>query len=286
MARSIQEIKAQMVTAKNAETSLSGLNSTSQTAIWNLWLYIQAVAINLFEQILDLVVVDIDTKISKVVPQSPAWLQQKAFEFQYSATSPQQLFYTQNTNGEIAPQYQTINEDLRIVTRCAVTTGSNKTVLIKTAKGTTPVKLLTAELDALKSYFNLIGNAGIAYEVSSLDADLIEIQADIYYSGIFQPTIQADVISAINNYFATLDFNGRVYVSHIEDAIQSVAGVVDLKMKIIYVRQSTVIYANKTTLYKLSSGYNGLSYLPYAGYIKAETTSGHTFANTLNFIVV
>jgi hypothetical protein len=286
MARSISEIKAQMITAKNAETSLSGLDSTSQTAIWNLWIYIQAVAINLFEQILDLVVSDIDNKIVKIVPQTPPWLQQKAFEFQYSATTPQQLYYLTSTNNEIAPQYQTINEDLQIVTRCAVTTGSNKTVLIKVAKGTTPTKLSTAELNAIKSYFNLIGNAGIAYDVSSLDADLIEIQADIFYNGIYQPTIQANVISAINNYFATLDFNGRVYVSNIEDAIQSVVGVVDIKMKTIYVRQASVTYANKTTLFKLSSGYNGLSYLPYAGYIKEETTSGHLFANTLNFIAV
>ena len=165
MARSISEIKAQMIAAKNAETSLSGLNSTSQTSIWNLWLYIQAVAINLFEQILDLVVSDIETKTYLVPPQTPPWLQQKAFEFQYSSTTPQQLYYVTNTNGEIAPQYQVINEELRIITRCSVTTGNNKVVQIKLAKGSTPTQLTTNELNAVTSYFRLIGNAGIVYNV-------------------------------------------------------------------------------------------------------------------------
>ena len=85
---------------------------------------------------------------------------------------------------------------------------------------------------------------------------------------------------------STLNFNGKVYVSNVEDSIQSVEGVVDIKLKTIYVRQASVIYANRTTLFNLSDGVNGLSYVPYSGYIQEETTSGHLFANTLNFIAV
>jgi hypothetical protein len=50
MARSIATIKQQIINAKNADPILSEkLTSTSQTAIWNLWAYITAVAINLHE---------------------------------------------------------------------------------------------------------------------------------------------------------------------------------------------------------------------------------------------
>lgn len=282
MARSISEIKAQMVTAKNAETSLSGLDSTSQTAIWNLWLYIQAVAINLFEQILDVLKIDVETQVSKAVPQTGAWLQQKGFEFQYSTTTPQELTYTSNWTLE----YPVINEDLRIITRCAVTTGNNKTVQIKVAKGTTPEKLDSSELDAATSYFKLLGNAGVYYSVISVDGDFIEVDADIYYNGIYQPTIQQNVINSILNYLANIPFDGKVYVAGIEDAIQSVQGVVDVKLNNIYVRVASTSYANKSTLYSLSNGINGLKYQPFSGYLKEETTSSHTFADTLNFYVV
>lgn len=282
MARSISEIKAQMVTAKNAETSLSGLDSTSQTAIWNLWLYIQAVAINLFEQILDVLKIDVETQVSKAVPQTGAWLQQKGFEFQYSTTTPQELTYTSNWTLE----YPVINEDLRIITRCAVTTGNNKTVQIKVAKGTTPEKLDSSELNAATSYFKLLGNAGVYYSVISVNGDFIEVDADIYYNGIYQPTIQQNVINSILNYLANIPFDGKVYVAGIEDAIQSVQGVVDVKLNNIYVRVASTSYANKSTLYSLSNGINGLKYQPFSGYLKEETTSSHTFADTLNFYVV
>jgi hypothetical protein len=282
MARSISEIKAQMITAKNAETSLSGLDSTSQTAIWNLWIYIQAVAINLFEQILDVFKSDVETQVSKAIPQTAAWLQQKAFEFQYSTTTPQELTYTADWTLE----YPTINPDLQIITRCSVTTGNNKTVQIKVAKGTTPEKLDTSELDAAKSYFRLLGNAGVYYSVITADGDFIEIDADIYYNGLYQPTIQQNVIDSILNYLATIPFDGKVYVAGIEDAIQSVQGVVDVKLNNIYVRVASTSYSSKSTLYSLSNGINGLKYQPFSGYMVEESTTSHTFADTLNFFVV
>lgn len=283
MARSISEIKAQMVTAKNAEASLSGLDSTSQTAIWNLWLYIQAAAINLFEQFLDVFKTDIETQVSKAIPQTAPWLQQKAFEFQYSTTTPQELTYTSTWTLE----YPTVNTDLRIITNCSVTTGNNKTVQIKVAKGgTTPVKLGTSELNAAKSYFKLLGNAGVYYSVISVDGDFIEIDADIYYNGIYEPTIQQSVIDALLSYITNIPFDGKVYVAKIEDVIQSIPGVVDVKLNNIYVRVATTSYSGKSTLFSLSNGINGLKYQPYAGYLREESTTSHTFADTLNFYVV
>ncbi len=89
MARTVNEIKAQMLAEKQAQSSLNALTSTSQTAFWNLYIYLVAVAINIFEQIMDLFKVDIEAVAAKSYPGSAKWIQSKVFEFQYSATTPQ-----------------------------------------------------------------------------------------------------------------------------------------------------------------------------------------------------
>lgn len=285
MARSIQEIKAQMVTAKNAETSLSGLDSTSQTAIWNLWLYIQAVAINLFEQILDVFYKDIETKVSNIAPQTPPWLKQKAFDFQYSATDPQQLYYVTNINGEIMPKYQIINSNYKIITRCAVQSGFNRTVAIKVAKNEPPEKLDSAEILALQSYYDIIGNVGIVYDIISVDPDFIYIEADIYFSGAYYLTVQQAVIDALNAYFANTDFGGTIVVSQVEEVILSVAGVTDLNLKELACRKYSTSFNDRSVIYRLYSGVNRRQYIPYAGYVTEETTTGRTFADKLNMVL-
>ncbi|MCW0510719.1 hypothetical protein [Riemerella anatipestifer] len=45
MARSVEEIQNEILTAKQNETALQELNSTSKTSIWRLWIYITAFAI-------------------------------------------------------------------------------------------------------------------------------------------------------------------------------------------------------------------------------------------------
>jgi hypothetical protein len=284
MARSISEIKAQMITAKNAETSLSGLDSTSQTSIWNLWIYIQAVAINLFEQILDVFYTNIETKVSNIAPQTPPWLKQKAFDFQYSATDPQQLFYVSNINGEIMPKYQIVNNDLKIITRCAIQPGFNRTVSVKVAKNEPPEKLDSAEINALQSYYDIIGNVGIVYDVISVDPDFIYLKADIYFSGAYYTTIQQSVIDALNAYFANTDFGGTIYVSQVEEVILSVVGVTDVKLYELSCRKYSTSWGDRNVVYSLSGGINGRNYTPYAGYVTEETTSGKTFEDQLNMI--
>jgi len=274
MARSIALIKQQLIDQKNAESALSGLTSTSQTAIWNLWFYIQAVAINIFEQLQDTYKAEIETIADSAIPNTDAWVQAQAFKFQYPDTI--QLI-------NLVPTYTLVDPAKQIVTKCSVKTDNNKICQIKVAKSTG--KLSTPELNAITSYYGYIGNAGISYNIISDDSDKIEISADVYYDAQYSSTIQANVEAALNTYLSNLSFDGVIYVAKIEDTFQGVQGVKDIKLTAVNTRRNAQAYGTGTVVYNLSTGTNARMYQTYAGYIEEETTSSHTFADTINYII-
>lgn len=279
MARTIAEIKAQMIAEKNAQSALSGLTSTSQTALWNLYIYLVATAVNIFEQILDLFKVDVEAIAARSYPGSRQWIQAKVFEFQYDATTPQYL----ELQSDFTLVYPVVNTELRIVTRCSVGRLLNKQVLVKVAKNTPPEPLDNSELTALASYLNDIGFAGIDYSLLSVYPDRIALEAEIYFNGQFAATIQQSVIDALDNYLANIPFDGVVNVQAVVDVIQSVPGVNDVVLGALAVRRETVAYANRTFIFDMPAGINLRQYNTFAGYIIQEDTAGGTFADLLAF---
>lgn len=290
MARSITTILAAMDAEQAAQTGLSGLNSTSNSAIYTLWKYIVASQMFLQETLWDIFKVDLETIASKSPVGSAQWLQDKVFKFQYSPTTPQvtQLI-------DFVPIYPTVDETLRIITRCSIKTSSVNTVDIKVAKSEPPVILTTPELNSLVGYISQtgdgtvagsgvgIGFAGIYYNVKSYTADKLYLNATITYAGQYASTITANVLTAIYNYLANIPFDSNVKVISLVDAIQSVQGVTDVVVKDMAIRADTTAFTSKTYLVQSSATIS--SYLPtFAGYIVEETTSGETFTDKLIFV--
>lgn len=281
MARSIAEIQNQIIAYKNAQPELAGLSSNSRRAIWYLWTYIIAAGIAVFEQLQDLFLSNVEAVVARSSAASALWIQDKFLKFQYSATTPQivQLIDT-------VPQYPVVDENLRIITACAVITQNNNTVDIKLAKNNPYGALDPSELSAAQNYINTIGVAGINYNCISLDADRIYIEADIYYKGQYSSVIQTNMITALDNWFTQLsqiNFNGDIKMSDLEAVIRNVTGVNDVVIKNVRVRANTVSFANGTDLI-LNTAVLQRLYNPVAGYIIQEDTSGQTFADSLNFI--
>lgn len=279
MARTIQQIQQQIYNAKNADTNLNGLTSTSQVAVWRLWVYITALAINLFEQLQDLFKTEMETIATQARPGTEAWWQYEIFKFQYSATIPQVLTFV-----DFAPVYTTIDDNLKIVTRCSVNTDPNKVVSIKVAKNDPPEPLTLTEYNSLDGYIQAIRFAGVDYNLISADSDKVMVAADVYVDAQYFSTIQTLVEAALSNYLANVPFNGVIKVSAIEDAIQSVTGVTDIKITTVKARRDTVLIANANIVYDLSTGVNNRTYSSYAGYLVGEDTAGYTFADTINYI--
>lgn len=264
MARSITEIQTAMIADIQADPTLAGLNSPSATAIWRLWTFIIATAIHFHEIFMDLGIEEMEQIARDAVPGTKSWIQRRILEFQYDENNPQVV--SVQPDGRVV--YQTVDESLRIITRCAVVEQSNGEVLIKVAKGDndTLEKLSVEELNALKSYVNEIMFAGVRRRSVSLDADIFTINVDVIFDGQFvQTQVETDVKNAIKNYLkglsTTARFDGLVVREHVVDAIQKVDGVVGIDTQNMVMTGSSAT-GTPTTIAR--------TYNPDAGYLTMD----------------
>lgn len=290
MARSISLIKSQILAEKANQAALSGLTSPSQTAIFNLWAYVTAVCINLHEQYIDLKTAAIELLIQSAPVASEAWLQQKAFEFQYNATTPQIVQLV-----DFAPAYDPINTSFRIITRCSVKTTGQRIVEVKVAKNEPPVALSAPELTAFSGYLTQGGDgtiagkgtgiawAGTQIRAVSRTSDKVYLKATVTYNGQYYSVIQNNVVTALNNYLASIPFDGMLKVLNLVDAIQSVAGVKDVLIEDLAIRADATAFASKTYLIQSFTQYF-TAYPMYAGYAVEETTGGQSFTDQITFV--
>ena len=117
MARQISEIQQQMLDNIAADSTLGSLlTSTSRRAIFRLFTYIVAVAINALENLMDIFTANVESIVAVAAPATPAWLQDQVLKFQYSATTPQVIQLI-----DFAPAYPVVDETLRIISHCIVT---------------------------------------------------------------------------------------------------------------------------------------------------------------------
>lgn len=282
MARPILIIQQQILDGIAADGTLSPLlTSASKRAIYRLFAFIVATAINFLEQLIDFFTASVEFIAATAAPATPAWIQAQIFLFQYSATVPQVI---QLIN--FAPSYPVVDPTLRIVTRCSVTTTVANQVQIKVAKGSVPAALITAELDALKAYINPpfgIGIAGVTYNITSGNSDKLYVQAQIYYQGNYSAVISDAVIAAINTYLSSLPFNGKMKLSDLELSVRAVPGVNDVLMTNVSARPDSIAFGSGTFLIQSQAVISRL-WNTVSGYIVPETTGGQTLADTLTFI--
>lgn len=279
MARQISQIQQQILDNVAADSVLSTLlTSTSKRAIYRLWAYIVAVAINSLEQLIDIFTASVEATAAAASPATSSWLQAQILKFQYSATVPQVI---QLIN--FAPAYSVVDTTLRIISRCSVTTNLSNSVLIKVATGTTPGALSAPQLSALQSYVSQIGIAGVNYFVTSDASDKLYVQANIYYLGQYSAVIKANVVAAIESYLAAIPFNGQVKIIDLEKAISKVEGVTDVVLVNVRARANSTAFSSGSSLVQ-SQQVIGRLWSTVAGYIVGETTTGSTPSDSLTFI--
>lgn len=276
MARTTQEIYDSIISAKEADPNLSELTSNSQVAIWRLWAFITAVVINLFEQLQDAFKVEIQEIAKTIVPGTPAWLRQKALEFQYSETSPQNLVLV-----DLVPTYPVLDESLRIITRASVTESTNLTANVKVAKNNPPEPLSLLEENALIDYLQTIRFAGTSINVVNLQPDRLYINASVYYDGAYSSVIEDNVKNALREYLKNLssfeNFDGVIRNSAIVDTIQKIEGVIDVQLNQAKARAQATAFSSATIINR--------KYESFSGYVIEEDTANQTFDDTITFIL-
>ena len=93
--------------------------------------------------------------------------------------------------------------------------------------------------------------AGTFINVTSLPADLIIMDYKFTYNGqIPLAVFKSQIIAAVQYYLYNLPFDGTFNVLHLEDAIQSVQGLVTAARGHIYANNVAI-----DTIYRANSGY-------------------------------
>lgn len=284
MARTINEIYNQLITAKESQPDLTSLLPTGDTAddlktdltsnsvvaIWRLWLWIVAVGSHTVELLIDKHRSEVETFVANKEWGTLGFLRNKALEYQFGDS------LTWNGSQFIYSTYTPANQ---IVKRAAVVV-SGQIVQFKIAKltaGGLPEKLSSAEKISFAAYIDGLVYAGTQYAVISDDPDDVKLDIEI----VFDPLVLAadgslitdgavfPIVDTINDFISNLPFNGVLNLTSLTDALQLIDGVVD------------------PTLNDAFGKYGGLSYvainknyIPFAGHaILDETNSVLTFTN-------
>lgn len=287
MARTIAVIKQQIIDQKNALPSLAALNSPSQTAIWNLWAFVTAVCINLFEQLLDIFKTDIEGIVAQAGAGTLPWLRAQVLKFQYSTLNAQFVVLDPAT---LIMAYPIIDPSLQIITRVAVAQSASRVVTVKVAQQEPPVPIDGTQLTALASYIDEISFAGTEIIIVNKAADSLIVYGFVYYDGQYSSTIQTAVSNAISAYCqglsSTANFGSQISVNSVINAILNVPGVIDFGPLEISDRPDGVDPASRTIIYDIVTGVDSVRLDTIAGYVVPETTAGYTLADTLFFNIL
>ncbi|MBN8834559.1 MAG: hypothetical protein ABS68_00305 [Niastella sp. SCN 39-18] len=264
MARTIKEIHAELLQKVADDAVLTTvLYSSSQTAIYRLYLYIVAFCAWSTETIYDLAKVEINETISAMKPHSLRWYAERAKMFQFGFDLVDEADYYDNTD---IPE-DTVNES-KIVSYAAVVEQS-RGIRIKVAKtvGADLGPLSTPEVDAFTRYIKEIKDAGVKALITSGPADNLKLQLVIVYDPLVLDGTGArldgsnsmPVKTAIKEHLKNLPFNGVFSVQKLVDAIQLVDGVDDLQLQTVQTKYGLLPFTSC-----------GISVIPDAGYLRID----------------
>ena len=253
MARDIEVIKAEIDSAIQADPELAGIDlelSSSKVSIWRLWRNVVAAAALTLESLFDRHKSEVAVLSESLIYGKPDWYQAKAFEYQAGDT------LIVDSTGKL--RYVTVIPANQIIKRCSIGESLSKVTLkVSKLSAGIPEPLTTPEKTAFEYYLDRVKPAGIKTEVISLAGDLLWPTVKVYYRGeLSASALRTAIIAAVNEYVATIDFNGRLYLSAFKDAIQAVPGVVDVEMISLKVKTSLdLTFAPISRMHESVSGY-------------------------------
>lgn len=269
MARSIETIYNEIIAAKEAESGLDALDSTSATAIWRLWAYVIATVMFTLETLWDLFKGEIEGIFATQRPGTLLWYRATCLAFRYGVGLVV-------NNGRIG--YPVDNTTPPLLAQCSVREAADGLV-IKIAKDVSGElqPLSTEESNSFNSFISSVKYAGTQIRVVNSPANLLKLQLTIYYDPlIFKPNGERisdsarAVDHAIGSYLRFLPFDGRLKITSLIDKIMNVDGVQDCHVALI---------AHKYENYQYEP--IQVSHIPESGYFKIDST--FPLSSTLTF---
>lgn len=279
MAREINDILDDMITSKNSESSLSGLTSTSQVSIWRKIFYVCAVAIKYIEDLFDVLTSDVEARREEIPVGVLKWYASESLVYQFGDT----LIFA---NGRL--DYAEIDTDKYVVDLAAADI-ENGVIIIKSAKITSGVAgpLSISEKAGFTQYWIEKRFAGESITIISQDPDLLKA----YYRITYDPQILASdgslltdsssfpVEDSINTFLQTFqveNFNGKMKVMDLTDAIQATTGVLNVVATAIEGKPDGGAYTDIIAL-------SNQTYTSRAGYMKIDPA--YPLSTTLSYVM-
>lgn len=285
MARSITEIYDSIIAEKQSMSSLnalqpamdssqnllSDLTSSSKVAVWRLWAFITAVAINVFEVILDQHTEAIELRATQIPTGTANWHHEQSLLFQFGDTL---------TWDGLQFVYPVITPANQIV-KLASVVDQGFQVRIKAAKlsGGLPVALSAPELSSFQGYWSQKRFAGTAMIITSEFGDDLKVDYFIKYDPLILDATGAllsnpaifPVEDAIEDYIQNLSFDGVLSLMSMTDVVQLASGVLDVTLNDAQAKFGALPYSpiNK-------------EYLPDAGYLILDKPNSTLTYSTFN----
>ncbi len=223
MARSISEIQASIVAAKAADSTLAGLTSSSQVAIWLLWTWVVATCQWTLENLFDAHKSEVTGILAAQRPHTLQWYVTKAKAFQYGDTLP--------ADSDV---YNPIDSSVMIVANAAAVELAGM-VRIKAAKlsGGVLAPLSSGERTALTAYMGRVKDVGIRLQCTSGAPDDFRLALGVFYDPLIldnsgarlDGTRATPVQDAVNAFLDNLPFNGLFVLNYLIASLQAVEGV-------------------------------------------------------------
>lgn len=241
MARQLTDIYDALALEKSTQQQLTGLepnidssqqlladlDTPSRVARWRLFLWVVATSIWVHEKLWDIFKAEVDAIVASAHPGTPKWYVAQALKFQmgYALVDIDGVF-----------QYPVEVPAAQIVKRAAIVESNGLSVL-KVAKEVSGsiVPLTVGELNAFTAYIDDIRFAGCLINIITDVPDSLRVAYDVYYDPLVlapNGSLLLDagtfpVEDAINAFVSELPFNGQLVLTHMTDAVQQAAGVVN-----------------------------------------------------------
>ncbi|MBS1944777.1 MAG: hypothetical protein JST98_06135 [Bacteroidetes bacterium] len=266
-----QELAGLQPDIDSSQQLLADLDSPSQVARWRLMLWVVATAIWVHERLWEVFRAEVDAIMAAAHPGTPKWYvaQAKAFQLGYALTDVDGVY-----------RYTVDDPSAKVVKRAAIVESNGLVILkVATVVGGAVVPLASTDMDAFKVYMDQIKFAGTVINFITDDSDLLRVGYDVYYDPLVlapNGSLLSDagvfpVREAIEGHIAALPFNGTLVLTHLTDAVQRAAGVLN-----------PVLTDAKARWGAFAPATIAVSYVAHAGHMAIDPMA--PLAATINYI--
>lgn len=279
MARTVETILNEMLTAKAADPNLAGLTSTSQASVWRLLFHTYAASIMVHETEWDLLQDYIDF-VASVAPQANArWYAEETKKWQNGDTLVFQEFDYTDAAGVTRTVWRydyAVIDTTKQIAELAAATNVDGLIEIKAAKvvGGTAQKLSAGEKTALEAYWLKKRFAGTPIVVISDDPDEAHIEYRITYDPLIMDSSGESLASpgtfpvedAINSFLRTFsgeNFAADFQVMKLTSAIEATSGVINAVAEVVECKPTGGSYSDILAV-------SNQTYVTAAGYMKID----------------